>query len=366
MRNIVYHILFRAAVGALFLFMFFSADVAAQENDVDTNDPPSRSINSLDFQSQRPKNGNAKKGLKAGIQPVSNAKRRKSIAVLTNPGRRYKWIKRVTVSQNTKIPSTLKTNTQIVVGGGSSKGAKINLRNKKPMTPLPLRNEEIGVTFWRLRRLDSDEREDAPTFPVNLGDDGVDYWTAERVSSTTKFRANDRLRFTIESSRTGFLYIINREYYADGVTGDAELIYPTLNTRNQKGDPNRVTAGSLIDVPPASQRFPYFRIEPKQKGYAGEEVVVIISPSKLPGINPSVNSLPLDREKVEKWLADWGGLVDVYDATDGEGVALTRNEADAVRTRALTQEEPLPQTIYRVKARANEPVVVVFQMQARK
>lgn len=323
---------------AIILGLFGTGFVFAQDDD---NNPPTRSITSLDFQSQRPKTAGAKKGVSGDNRPVlvSNQKRRSNIEVLTNPARRYKLVKRVATSRLRKPQTT------------------------KPTAQNKLKNEEMGVTFWRLRPLKSFEEEDAPTFPVKT-EDGVENWTAERVSSTTKFKADDRLRFTVESSRSGFLYIINREYYTDGSSGEARLIFPTLKTSG-KGS-NRVTAGSVIDIPDSRSAAPYFQVNPKQKDYAGEEVIVIISPVKLPNIKIGAEALLLDSIKVEKWVADWGTTVDIYDATDGEGVALTRNEAEAANTRALTQQEPFPQTRYRYKAWTNEPVLMVVQIQARK
>ncbi|HLL99764.1 MAG TPA: hypothetical protein VK400_01810, partial [Pyrinomonadaceae bacterium] len=65
------------------------------------------------------------------------------------------------------------------------------------------------------------------------------------------------------------------------------------------------------------------------------------------------------------WIADWGSTMDIFEATDGEGIAQTQAEEEAARTRALTQEEPSPQTIFSVRARANQPLLIIFQMQAR-
>ncbi len=313
----------------LFLcLLMFSLNISAQDDE-----PASRSITSLDFKAKRAKgaSGQASMSVKP---PVRRAKRRKNVAVVTNPKRRYNLVKSV----NAKAKAAKQTAKTV------------------------LKTEELGVTFWRLRPIISDEDDDAPTFSVILGDKREN-WTAERVNSTTVFKPGDRVRFTIESSRTGFLYIVNREFYADGSTGDASLIFPTLRTR---GGDNRVVAGSLIEIPAASDSVAYFTIKPRRTDYAGEELAVIISPVEIPGIELGLRAQKITREKVEKWLADWGGKVDIYDAADGIGIAYTREESEAANsnTRALTQEEPLPQTIYKIKVRADMPFIVPFQMQA--
>ena len=163
--------------------------------------------------------------------------------------------------------------------------------------------------------------------------------------------------------RSGYIYIINREIYDDGSSGEAELIYPEMIGRTRRDI--RVSAGSLIEIPSTSEEMPYFRINPKREDYAGEEVIVIISPVKMTGFTVGADRPTINRNTLEKWFNDWALVTDVYDASDGEGVAYTRTEAEAVNTRSLTQEEPLPQTIYRFKGIIGKPLMVSFQMQIK-
>ncbi len=305
--------------------------VSAQSDD----EPTSRSINSFDFKAQRAKSGGTKAESNARVSKNTSAKRKQNIAVVSSSKRRYNLVKKTN-------PSTIKP-------------VKVTANSR-------LKTEELGVTFWRLRPPTADET-DAPRFRVKINDRNEDY-TAERVNSTTKFKKGDRVRFTVESSRTGYLYIVNREFYTDGTSGEPSLIFPTLRTR---GGDNRVTAGSLIEIPAATDSVPYFTVTPKRDDYAGEELAVIISPVKLPGIEPELRAQAITREKVQNWLTNWSAKVDIYDAADGEGIAYTVAEADASQTssRSLTQEEPLPQTIYRVQTTTDAPFIVVLQMQAK-
>ncbi|HLM61855.1 MAG TPA: hypothetical protein VK308_13705, partial [Pyrinomonadaceae bacterium] len=139
------------------------------------DEPSTRSINSLDFQMQRPASVTVKNSANAPVKsPVKDPKRRKSIDVLTNPRRSYKWVRRNSAAKRQTI-QTKRQNSKTKVS--------------------PLREENLGVTFWRLRPPKSEERADAPTFPINTGD-GTEFWTAERVRSTTRFKGGDRVRFT--------------------------------------------------------------------------------------------------------------------------------------------------------------------------
>lgn len=306
--------------------------VSAQEEK-----PAARDITSLDFQAQRPK-------VITSVNPIVaknvSQPRRKNLAVVSNTKRRYNLTKRVSDNKPKNVPA--KTGNAV-------------------KTKESLKEEELGITFWRMRPVKQDE-EDAPVFPVKINN-AVENWTAERVASTTRFARGDRVRFTIESSRSGYLYIANREFYADGTKGEAEIIFPTLRTR---GGNNQVTAGSLIEIPASSDSVPFFTVKPKREDYIGEELLVVIMPNKLNGYEPGLRAQKITPENLQQWLSDWGVTVDIYDAADGEGIAYSTAEASAVTgSRSLTQEEPLPQTIYRVTARRDLPLLVPFQLQAK-
>lgn len=320
---------------SLAFVLFLTANATFAQED---EQPARRSITSLDFEKQRPKTATVKPAAKK-----PGGKRQQKVAAVSRKNRRYNLVKTVAKAKP-KVAAPVKPGV----------AAKI------PVKPnAPVKNEQLGVTFWRLRPVAAAE-EDAPTFPVKINN-RTENWTAERVGSMTEFQKGDRVRFTIESSREGYLYIVSRELYDDGTKSEADLIYPTLRTR---GGDNQVAAGSVVEIPPASDSSPYFNVNPKNANYAGEEIIVIISPFKFEDIEIQLRAQGISREKLERWLDDWSANVDVYDAEDGTGVAMTTGET--VGTRALSQEEePLPQTIYRVKTRADVPLVVPFQMQAR-
>lgn len=317
-----------------FILLFAVSFASAQQDDTAT-----REITSLDFQNQRqkPVSGEAK----ISLPKNATLKQRKNIALLTNKRRKYNLVKRI------PSPTTV---------------AAVPRINKNPVisNKAVVKSEQIGVTFWRLRPVTADDG-DVPYFSVRIGD-GRENWTAERVNSTTRFKTGDRVRFTIESSRSGYLYIVNREFYADGTTGAANIIFPTMRTR---GGNNEVVAGSLVDVPASTDSVPYFTIKPKRNDYAGEELVVLITKEKLP-LDIGLKPIALGAPQLEKWSADWSATVDIYDAEDGEGAAMTNVELTASQTssRALEQEEPLPQTIYKVQISGDLPLFVLFRMSA--
>jgi hypothetical protein len=45
-------------------------------------------------------------------------------------------------------------------------------------------------------------------------------WTPQRIEADTPLKVGERVRLSIESPRTGYLYVIDREQYADGSYGE--------------------------------------------------------------------------------------------------------------------------------------------------
>lgn len=221
---------------------------------------------------------------------------------------------------------------------------------------------EVGVTLWRLRPAKATDT--GPGFQVLQAGQMV-VMTPERIAGTAPVALGEHVRLSIESPRDGYLYVINREQYADGNTGAPALIFPT--TRIRGGD-NRVSAGRLVDIPDASDPQPYFTLTSNQKAgqprNVGELITILITPRPLEGITAGRSPIALDPAQVAKWETDWEAEVsEVLEMNGGAGRVWTREEKQAGEaTRSLTQADPTPQTIYRVAGRASEPLMLTVQM----
>lgn len=221
-------------------------------------------------------------------------------------------------------------------------------------TPQPLKQTDsfVGITIWRLR-------------PARPGDDAtlsVDgkQLTPERVESETPLREGDRVRLTIEAPREGYLYVIDREQYSDGSMSDPYLIFPV---RRIRGGDNSVKAGRLIEIPDQSDNPPYFTLRRSKPGQIAEVIAVIVSPQPLPGVKTgpeaSRGALKLPEQQVAEWESKWNGKAERFELEAGAGKPWTRAEQQAgLGTRLLVQEEPMPQTLYRVPAEAGEAIFV--------
>jgi hypothetical protein len=225
--------------------------------------------------------------------------------------------------------------------------------------PAPASSEEIGVTVWRLRPSQS-----ADTGGRVLVLDGLKQseWTPERIEADTPLNIGDRVRLTVESPRPGFLYIIDREQYADGSLGEAMLIFPTLRTR---GGDNRVEPGRLIDIPAQEDQYSYFTAQPSgdRRDQVAEVLTIILVPHPLP-LQIGQQPLKMTGQQITGWEKLWGGAAERLELIGGAGRTWTYEEqaAGAAKGRQLTQSGPPPQTVYRVARKAGGPLLVTVPL----
>ncbi len=216
-------------------------------------------------------------------------------------------------------------------------------------------NEVVGLTIWRLRQSRETDSKEARLL-LQEESSGTEF-TPERVESETLFNAGDRVRLGIESPRDGFLYVINREQYVDGTMSDPYLIFPTL--RNRSGD-NAVKAGKLIELPGRSA----FRLSPMRPDYDGEVLTLIVSVTPLNEVKTGPGILKLDRALVEAWEQKWRAPFERYELNGGAGTPYTKAEKEAGEdgSRLLTQEDELPQTLFRVTPKPGNALLITVSL----
>jgi hypothetical protein len=196
----------------------------------------------------------------------------------------------------------------------------------------------------------------------------------KRAESGTRFSVGDRLRLAVEVPRTGYLYVVDREKYRDGGLGDPFLIFPTSRTN---GGDNRVSPGWLVEIPSREDNPPYFILMTESNpsgsqqpagvmptsrgGVIGDVLTFIVAPGPILEVG-SLDSKPLRLapDQVSLWEKKWGGSSERYEMTGGAGNGSTEEEksAGAKNGTPLTENAPLPQTIYRVSTKPGEPIVI--------
>ena len=219
----------------------------------------------------------------------------------------------------------------------------------------------VGVTIWRLRpagRADSGER------IIVHDDNAAKEYVPERISPNTKLNAGDRVRISVEAARNGYLYVIDRELYADGTLGEPYLIFPTTRTLN--GD-NQVSVGKLAEIPAQEDSPPFFTIRKSRPDQVAEMVSVLVTPTPLEGVAITDKAQKLTDAQVAKWENSWSNSVGRLEM-ESVGQTWTREEKDAgTNTRALTASAPAPQLLfYRPSLKSNDAMFVKLRLSYRR
>jgi hypothetical protein len=231
-------------------------------------------------------------------------------------------------------------------------------------------NDLVGLTLWRLRTAPASNAQDRPRLLVQEGKGTTaktTSWKAERVEVGTTFNKDEPVRLSIEVPSEGdhYLYVIDREMLTDGALGEPYLIFPTQRTR---GGDNLITAGKLVDIPAATDNPPFFSFKGMQPNVVGERLTMIVSPKPLDLPPLGDGPMKLKVSQVEKWEKDWGGESEKpLEASKLVGKEWTAEEKASANEpqRLLTQGDPLPQTIFRVKGKSAGPLLIVVPLRVK-
>jgi len=218
----------------------------------------------------------------------------------------------------------------------------------------------VGVTIWRLR-------------PENAGDDKgavrilrpkkdskqLVKYILERIEEGKPIPAGENVRLGIEVPRSGYLYVIDREEYAENKLGDPILIFPSTLSLN-----NAVAAGRLVMIPTDPEV--YFESDP-QPDQRGELLTLLVTPEPLNlKVGPETTT-PLPKEQFALWEKRWSVRTERI-KVDGaaDQLYLEAEKAAAEKPKQmLTQDDPPPQVIYRVAAKPGDPLFVSVRLQYR-
>jgi hypothetical protein len=224
----------------------------------------------------------------------------------------------------------------------------------------------LGFTVWKHRpATETDAAKELVEEKIGGKVQNSEY-TLERMGLDVPLAIGEKIRLSIESlSHSGYLYVVNRELYSDGTYGVPKLIYPTLQT-NSRNSP--VEAGDLIFIPESSAKVFTVKANQSEKKQVGEILTVIISPKIL--IDESMlktKAIDLPMAQFTSWLKQWevnttlfeqegsvGQTITPVEQTAGQDVAKGLVEEPA----ALTQDDPLPQSVFRSKVKRGNPMLV--------
>src|SRR5262245_27795087 len=240
--------------------------------------------------------------------------------------------------------------------------AKRRFRVATPRIPTDRVDENgvLGITLWRLRPSKATDETEVRLLKHEKDKTDVLEWTPERIPVDTPLAIMQRVRLSIEAARTGYIYVIDRELYADGTLGDPHLIFPTLSLR---GGDNQVSVGRVIDIPALDDKPNYFTLKPDRHDLAGEVLSILVTPQPLADVKIGDDDVKLPQDLVEKWEKTWGAQVGRVEMLDSIGKAWTKEERDASKGQTLKNESPKPQTLYyRPGAKPDESLMVSVRL----
>jgi hypothetical protein len=219
----------------------------------------------------------------------------------------------------------------------------------------------LGITVWRLRPAvagdDSSARLLVQDTPATSSE-----FVAERLPGTPQLRIGDRVRLSIEAPQKGFLYIIDREQYGDGTRGDPYLIFPV--TRLNAGD-NSLEPGRVIEIPSQRDPLPAFLVDARGTRYRGEELLIIFSPDKIKEAPVVPRETTLPKALVESWEAQWLKNAFRFDQQGNTAVWTAVEKSAGASERLLTQDDPMPGSLYAIDNYTNGPVAFTVRLDAR-
>jgi hypothetical protein len=217
----------------------------------------------------------------------------------------------------------------------------------------------LGVTVWKLRSPRPGET--GERILIQSGPQPTS-WIPVRISANSQLTEGSLIRLSIEPARTGFLYVIDREQYADGSLGEPHLIFPTSTIRSGN---NEVRKGQVIELPDRRDEIPCFRLDRSRPDHIGEVLTVLVTPQPLENITPGAEALKLTEAQVSEWEKQWGKQTGQLELTSGAGKPWTKTEkeAGADQTRELKSGDPVPQTIfYSSEVKAGDPMLVRLKL----
>jgi hypothetical protein len=150
--------------------------------------------------------------------------------------------------------------------------------------------------------------------------------------------------------------VIDREQYADGGVSAPYLIYPNFKTR--PGD-NAVAAGRLVEVPDQRDNPNHFKVRRSRPDQVGELLTMLVTPEPL-DLKIGRQPLKLSDEQFTKWEKDYSAKAERFELSGGAGTAYTESEkkAGSGPDALLTQDDPPPQTLYKVTCEPDKPIML--------
>lgn len=217
-----------------------------------------------------------------------------------------------------------------------------------PAPPAPAEQHFLGVSLWRVS-------------PAS-GAAPASSFAAQAIAVGQTLDEGTSVRISLESSRAGYLYVIDREVFADGSLGEPVLLFPM---RRLRGGDNRVAAGRVVEVPDQRDSPPHFTLRRGRPGHVGERLTALISDEPLADVRVGDGPVALDEALVAAWEAHASAASERYDLPPApRAYSRVEREAGGPQARALVYGDPLPQSLFKLDTARLAAVHVMLRLTA--
>ena len=221
----------------------------------------------------------------------------------------------------------------------------------------------LGVTLWRLRSSGQNGAGGARLLLLEPSGPANQEMIPERVEADTILAEGEKVRLAVEAPLAGYLYVIDREQYADGTFSEPYLIYPNWQTR--PGD-NAVAPGRLIEIPDQRDEPNCFTVRSSRPGQTAEAIFLLITPEPISDLKAGRKPLLLDRDRFAEWNGKWGVSVERFELQGGAGTPWSEKEKAAGNSRAiLTQDDAMPQTLCHVRQKPGTAMLIKLPLRLK-
>ncbi len=231
-------------------------------------------------------------------------------------------------------------------------------KNVKAKTqPLSPSGESLlGVNLWRMRLADTSAPVKVRGLIHKQDPNGIRDWTPERVTLDQPIPEGENLRLTIESARSGYLYVIDRDIYEDGTKSASTLIFPT---KRLHGGVNLVQPGRPVEIPDFNDQPPTFELVRTRPDQNALMLTFILAPRPLTEITVQPEAYKLTEEQTAKWEKQWGTEVGLAEdkSTSGKLYTLAEKTAASDTSKPLSDKDPVPLILFYRTGHPGQPML---------
>ena len=221
-----------------------------------------------------------------------------------------------------------------------------------------IRGGLIGLNVWHMRPSVENSQVRMRGFVHDADPNGKLDWTPFKTSLSTPITEGDYLRLGVQSSRPGFLYIVDRDIYRDGEKGPATLIFPTLRLR---GGSNAVGGRIPVEIPHPLDRPPALRAVRTRADQTAIEIFAIVTQQPISDLTAATDAQAVSSKRIEQWEREWGRDVDFVEDRSVIGKEYTAAQREAAVS--FVEDSASPFMIFFRRTDRNDPMLAKATIQ---